>query len=193
MVEGARVTPTGGIIILVSRHCSAVTGDKFTTHGQKGVVTVMPNRLMLLLPSGDVAELVIGSTTLMKRGTVGQPMECYAYSMATFGTSMISDYTEVPNDTMRTEVVRDRTPSCHDNERNIFAHHCMMTLMQSWYVSFDRHQFTRATLSMTSSGPKSGRIIGGNVHLGKIEMQQMIRDGLSGCLEEFHITGTPCP
>ncbi|CAN0048122.1 unnamed protein product, partial [Laminaria digitata] len=76
VVVGASVTSMGDIRMSVSRRCTAVTGDKFTTsHGQKGVVTVVPDRLMPVLPCGDVAEVIVGSTTLMKRGTVGQLME----------------------------------------------------------------------------------------------------------------------
>ncbi|CAN0048053.1 unnamed protein product, partial [Laminaria digitata] len=56
-------------------------------------------------------------------------------------------------------------------------------------MSFDRHQFTRQKLSMASKGPRGGRIGGGDVHLGEMEMQQMVGNGLSSCLEELHVKG----
>lgn len=64
--------------MVVSRQCRALTGDKFCTlHGQKGVVTVIPDREMVST-NGVPVDVVIGSTTLVKRGTVGQLYEAWA-------------------------------------------------------------------------------------------------------------------
>ncbi len=52
-----------------------VNGDKFTTlHGQKGVVTILPNNKMPMVRSKH-AELVIGTSAIIKRDTASQIRE----------------------------------------------------------------------------------------------------------------------
>jgi DNA-directed RNA polymerase beta subunit len=52
-----------------------VNGDKFTTlHGQKGVATILPDEQMPMV-NGKIAEMVIGSSAVMKRQTASQVLE----------------------------------------------------------------------------------------------------------------------
>lgn len=92
------VTASGEIRTNVSRECGAVTGDTFSTlHGLEGVVTDVPDCFMPVLPDGGVADIILGRTTLVKRGTVGQQMECNALSVADVELPIISDDLEVPS------------------------------------------------------------------------------------------------
>lgn len=188
-VQGFKVTSTGERRMRIRRETCAVTGDKFATwHGQKGVVTVMPDHTMPLLPDGRTAELVMGSTTLIKRGTMGQLMESYVQNVVGDGP-VISDYTPGTRAEMQTIIVRDRIPSCHDEARDVEVHYGMIRLLQSCHMTFDRHQFTRYKTSAFSKAPRAGRSTGGDVHLGEMKIQQMVGNGLSNCLEELHIKG----
>lgn len=188
-VHGFKVTSTGERRMRIRRDTYAVTGDKFATwHGQKGVVTVMPDHTMPLLPDGRTAELVMGSTTLIKRGTMGQLMESYVQNVVG-GGPVISDHMSVVRAEMKTVTVRDRIPSCHDEGRDVEAHYGMIRLLQSCHMTFDRHQFTRYKTTAFSKGPRAGRSTGGDVHLGEMEIQQMVGNGLTKCLEELHIKG----
>ena len=67
------------ILLILSCICYPVNGDKFTTlHGQKGVVTILEDHKMPHI-SDRQAEIVIGSSSILKRGTVSQMLEA-AYS-----------------------------------------------------------------------------------------------------------------
>lgn len=189
LVSGFHVTSNGEHRMKVTRETCAVTGDKFSTwHGQKGVVTVVPDRIMPLLPDGRVAELVVSSTTLIKRGTVGQLMESYVEPDA-YGDTLVSEDTPVDRESMGSIEVTDRIPSCHDTERKVEAHYGTIRLMHSCHMSFDKHQFTRYKVSAFSGNARGGRSTGGDVHLGEMEVQQMVGNGLTNCLEELHIKG----
>jgi len=73
------MTQNGTVNLTVKRTAYAVTGDKFTTpHGQKGVVTIVDDSLMPVLldcDTGFVPEMVMGSTSILKRSTPGQLLE----------------------------------------------------------------------------------------------------------------------
>ncbi len=65
----------GDVIILVEYIGLPVNGDKFTTyHGQKGVVTILPDHHMPKV-KGRVADLVISSSVILKRQTASQVIE----------------------------------------------------------------------------------------------------------------------
>lgn len=189
-VTSIKVTSTGGRRMSINRQCGAVTGDKFATwHGQKGVVTVVPDSMMPMLKDGRVAELVIGSTTLIKRGTLGQLMESYCEIPEGMEGPVPSERTNVSPDDITTCTVTDRIPSCHDTSREVEVHCGTIRLFQPCHMTFDRHQFTRYRTNAFSKGPRAGRSNGGDVHLGEMEIQQMVGSGLGKCLEELHIKG----
>ena len=63
------------VIVVIHCDCYPVNGDKFTTwHGQKGVVTIVNDHDMPCI-NGQYTELVIGSSSVLKRGTINQMLE----------------------------------------------------------------------------------------------------------------------
>eukprot|EP00978_Attheya_sp_CCMP212_P010556 scaffold25642_cov73-Attheya_sp.AAC.3 len=67
------------IKVILDVTCYPVNGDKFTTlHGQKGVATIFKNEDMPVV-NGMSAEIVIGTSSIIKRGTTSQLLEA-AYS-----------------------------------------------------------------------------------------------------------------
>jgi DNA-directed RNA polymerase beta subunit len=69
--------------------CLPVNGDKFTTlHGQKGVVTILDDSQMPTL-RGKSADIVIGSSSIIKKETVSQLLEaaCGMYVYKHLGTA----------------------------------------------------------------------------------------------------------
>lgn len=98
--------------IVVARTCGAVTGGKFCTlHGQEGVVTVLRDRLMLRV-HGEPVDLVIGSTTLVKRGTVGHLLDAWARAeVVSWGLNTPCIDTQWDPRTMRGEPVTAFNPN----------------------------------------------------------------------------------
>lgn len=96
---------------VVTRRCHAVTGDKFCTlHGQKGVATVVPDDQMVQV-GGKPVDLVMGSTSVVERGTSGQPMEAWASLRVTeesMDTPVVDTSFDVP--TLPREPVRALIP-----------------------------------------------------------------------------------
>ena len=79
-VVDATRSVSDSIIVYIEFVGLPVNGHKFTTlHGQKGVVTILPDTEMLIV-SNQHAELVIGSSVIIKRGTASQLIEA-AYGM----------------------------------------------------------------------------------------------------------------
>jgi DNA-directed RNA polymerase beta subunit len=65
----------GDTIILIEYIGLPVNGDTFTTyHGQKGVVTILPDHHMPKV-KGRIADLVISSSVMLKRQTASQVIE----------------------------------------------------------------------------------------------------------------------
>jgi RNA polymerase Rpb2, domain 6 len=85
--------PSGDVFIVVERSGSPVNGDKFTTlHGQKGNVTIVEDNMMPSV-NGTVADIVISSGSIVKRGTASQIAEAVpdacrikGYRLVTSGT-----------------------------------------------------------------------------------------------------------
>ena len=64
--------------LTVERASHAVSGDKFTTlHGQKGVITILSDSAMPRVGK-FVPELIIGSSSIIKRTTPSQVIEAAA-------------------------------------------------------------------------------------------------------------------
>jgi DNA-directed RNA polymerase beta subunit len=69
----------GRVTAKIVRDGLPVVGDMFTTlHGQKGVITIMDDADMHVV-DGHMAELIIGSSSIIKRETHSQVLEaCYS-------------------------------------------------------------------------------------------------------------------
>ena len=62
--------------VRIERSQHAVSGDKFTTmHGQKSVVTVLPDSEMVRLSKIGEVDVLMGLSSLVKRGTLSQLLE----------------------------------------------------------------------------------------------------------------------
>jgi DNA-directed RNA polymerase beta subunit len=74
-ITSRRPGSNGKVAITVSATCYPVNGDKLTTlHGQKGVITILEDVDMPLV-KGTRVELVIGSSSVIKRETISQVLE----------------------------------------------------------------------------------------------------------------------
>jgi hypothetical protein len=67
--------PNATAKVTIRSECTPVNGDKFTTwHGQKGVITILEDEEMPKV-NDKYAEIVIGSSSIVKRGTTSQLVE----------------------------------------------------------------------------------------------------------------------
>ncbi|CAM9764402.1 unnamed protein product [Scytosiphon promiscuus] len=179
--------------MVVSRSCHAVSGDKFcTTHGQKGVITVMPDERM---PSVDGApvDFVMGSTTLIKRNTPSQLYEAWAgqeayerrSSLPTLDTSY--DVRSLRRNSVI--VTNNALPDRLAGMRQVRAEYGRIRLMQTCHMTYDKHQYTRKAPTKGMRASPRGRVVGGGVRLGEMELQQLSGNGLTKCLEELQLRG----
>jgi hypothetical protein len=68
-------TRLGKVRLVLTVKALPCNGDKFTTyHGQKGVVTIVDDELMPVV-EGKAVEIIIGSSSVVKRGTPSQLLE----------------------------------------------------------------------------------------------------------------------
>lgn len=143
--------------LVVSRTCSAVTGDKFcTTHGQKGVVMVIPDNQMPSI-DGESVDFVMGSTTLVKRGTVSQLYEAWAgeeaYNKGVTSPTIDSSYDVTrlrrPTVTLTNNLLPESLAGMKETE----VEYGRIRLMQTCHMTFGKHQYTRkeCTRGMRSS------------------------------------------
>lgn len=179
--------------MVVSRTCCAVSGDKFcTNHGQKGVVTVIHDKYMPMV--GDrIVDFIMGSTTVIKRNTASQLYEAWA------GLKMVQDgKTDTRLDSsfnvetlpMPPVEVRNRLlPTGLAGMQMVKADHGWIRLMQTCHMTYDKYQYTRKMSTAGMRRSHQGRVAGGGVRLGEMELQQLSGNGLTRCLEELQLRG----
>lgn len=73
--------------------------------------------------------------------------------------------------------------------RSFECEHGIIRLMQTCHMTYDKHQYTRVTPSASSMRAPRGRVAGGGVSLGEMEIQQLSATGLTGCLAELQMRG----
>lgn len=96
-VVSVECTTRGSFRVIVLRLGAPVNGDKFTTfYGQKGVVTILHDHMMPQI-DGRTADLIIGSNSIIKRGTAGQLIEA-ACSMYVDENMSIGDVGYIPHE-----------------------------------------------------------------------------------------------
>lgn len=180
--------------LVIRRTCHAVTGDKFATlHGQKGVVTVLPDADMPVI-DGRPVNVVIGSTALIKRVTPSQLAEAWA------GTRVLE--TSVHRPALDSDIpvgsCVGRSRRAHnargsrfltEEARTFDCEYGHIRLMQTCHMTFDKHQYTRVPANRSQRRALSGRVGGGGVTLGEMEIQQLSASGLVHCLEELQMRG----
>jgi hypothetical protein len=68
-------TRLGVVKVTIEREGIPANGDKFSTlHGQKGVITIVPDNRMPII-GAERTEIIIGSVSIVKRGTPSQLLE----------------------------------------------------------------------------------------------------------------------
>lgn len=200
----------------IERLQSAVTGDKFTTmHGQKAVVTVLPDDEMPTLSNGFKAELIMGVTSLYKRRTFGQLLEavCSQHFIDTKDNSdensskyfvcpdtdymksgdfhreaeiRINDY-ETGTAYFRTvgTSVQSFKGNSNSTMQIIKCNYGTIRLMQSPFMTNDKLQYTRVTSGRNTKISLKGKQAGGSIALGEMEIQQILGNGMSSVMKEL--------
>lgn len=180
--------------MVVSRTCCAVSGDKFcTNHGQKGVVIVVPDRYMPVV-EGRVVDFVMGSTTAVKRGTASQIYEAWASLKAISERDMTEPRLDTSFDVATlpvpaVEVTNNLLPDTLGTMSRVTADYGWIRLMQTCHMTFDKYQYTRKESTPRMRSSHRGRVAGGGVSLGEMEIQQLSGNGLTRCLEELQLRG----
>ena len=204
--------PDATIKLTVESTCLPVDGDKFTTlHGQKGVVTILDDDDM---PSvqGRHAEIVIGSSSVIKRGTLSQLIEAacgmYAYkhmdpsvphSTQTILASYAADFNVRKNvidsilrryegDVRITNKQPMRKVTTYDGVSvisNVRANYGMIRVMQSCFLGSIRMSSTYECAGMYSTSVNTRSSEGGSKSLGEMECTQLMASGMTECIGEF--------
>jgi len=204
--------PNATVTVIIKSMCLPVNGDKFTTlHGQKGVVTILDD---IDMPSvyGKYAELVIGSSSIIKRGTPSQLLEaaCGMYAQMHMDSS-ISHCTEtvLKSYAMDYNVTRNVTTSIlsrYESEVKVSkmqpmrkivkpdnmsltsavrANYGIIRIMQSCFLASIRMSSTYECSGVHSTSVNTKSSEGGSKSLGEMECTQLMASGMTRCLEEF--------
>ena len=208
--------PQDTIRLEIYCECLPVNGDKFTTlHGQKGVVTILDDREMPVV--ADVcAEMVLGSSSVIKRQTVSQLLEA-AYSMhrkvhmAGSDTKLYADVEEDYRMKYRharnniTDILcryegdvhmfgspirrlRHTVGSGIAAPCNVRANYGIIRLMQSSFLASFRMSSTHNLASVFRVRPETSSSQGGSRSLGEMETMQLLASGMTHSLKEFSIS-----
>jgi len=141
------VTPENKMRLYIERECRATNGDKFTTiHGQKGVVTILPDNEMPYLYE-DVErkiDFVMSPASVLKRGTPGQVLEAtvnlnYFIKCGGLPKDMLSE-SEITND-LYEPIVRNCFVIAAEDDSNMGAVTCsigIIRVMQSVLMCYDK-------------------------------------------------------
>jgi DNA-directed RNA polymerase beta subunit len=205
--------PEGSVRVVLECQCLPVNGDKFTTlHGQKGVVTILDDAQMPSL-RGQSADIVIGSSSIVKRETISQLLEaacgmyvhthlCTAHSY--YIDTVLSSYSTEFN--LRGDVCSsilalfedEIVISGHKPRRRVTsadgatviskcvrANYGYIRVMQSCFLASCRMSCTSRSAGLYNLTPSSRSAHGGSKSLGEMECMQLVASGMSACVQEF--------
>mmetsp|Transcript_2713 Transcript_2713/g.7224 ORF Transcript_2713/g.7224 Transcript_2713/m.7224 type:complete len:810 (+) Transcript_2713:24952-27381(+) len=213
-VSSIEATSTNLVRVVVYCECLPVNGDKFTTlHGQKGVVTILDD---LQMPNIDdfTAEIVIGSSSVIKRQTLSQMLEA-AYNkhcVDNMNTDSVCEYLDIEQDYMMHYGHTDADPvqilsryegSVQIDERNILrvtrdkqnrypktspvrANYGIIRVMQSSFLASFRMSATSSLARAAQLTPEHMSSRGGSRSLGEMEVTQLLASGMVNTLNEFN-------
>lgn len=215
VVESKGPGPMGLVKVVLRSECLPVDGDKFTTlHGQKGVVTILEDSEMPRIKR-RYADVVIGSSSIIKRETVSQLLEaaCGMYVQTHMGantthytdaildsyktefrvssdvhSSLLSKYEDeviINNIVPRRKVVRPGTGVGSVVEQVVRANYGIIRVMQSCFLASTRMSCTHQCSKPHALVVNSKSRSGGSKSLGEMECTQLAAAGLTNCLEEF--------
>ena len=214
-VSSLEVTRLGMVSVRVTRTGYPVDGDKFTTlHGQKGIVTIVSDEDMPIV-KGRYAEIVIGSTSIVKRSTPSQLIEaaiCHYIveslerTMPVTTESALRSLMEELGTTTEKDTIERLLSECKctlvvngnsivRNEytmssnipvkRDVFCNYGVIRVMQSVFMASSRLSYTSRPSGRSRLLPRSGNNTGGSNTLGEMEFTQLEGSGLSNCVQEL--------
>lgn len=214
-VESISASVDGIVRVAISCECYPVNGDKFTTlHGQKGVATILDDYCMPAV-NGRHADIVIGTSSIIKRQTVSQLLEaaynmycvevmdtnhCVSYDMILKHyidnfrvtnhniTNMLSKYESIVE--VSGEEVKRITSTVHDSIRvssSVRVNHGIIRVMQSSFLSSFRRSSTSRLAGISRLRPETSSSRGGSRSLGEMEILQLAASGMVSVLNEFNI------
>ena len=193
--------------------CVPVNGDKFTTlHGQKGVITILPDSDMPCV-NNSTAELVMGSSSIIKRGTVSQLLEA-AYTMYVADnrndnrpvccTNAVSEYLNSMrgNSTDCSRILQTyegdvKIGGYHIRRKvhtvkssigaieNVRANYGIIRVMQSCFLASHRMSVTSVESTKFMKRANRSSTTGGSKSLGEMEVTQLIASGLKHTILEL--------
>ena len=204
--------PNTTVKITIESKCTPVNGDKFTTwHGQKGVITILEDEEMPIV-NNKYAEIVIGSSSIVKRGTTSQLIEAACGMFATtYMDSSIAHSTETILQSYMSEFRVRKNPidsilSRYEGEvqfndktamrkikkvngismvSRVRANYGFIRVMQSCFVASTRMSSTYECASVHSTSINTKSSYGGSKSLGEMECMQLMASGMNNCMQEF--------
>jgi hypothetical protein len=220
VVQSRRSGYEGNVIIVLACDCYPVNGDKFTTlHGQKGVVTVLEDHEMPVVANRR-AELVIGTSSIIKRETTSQLLEgaCGMYAMEHMDrgrshrvkdvlTAFAADYRisrhvedsilqyyegEVAIGNVQPQRVVKRVRQEGVTIASVSVNYGVIRLMQSCFLASIKMSCTTTTSSISNLEPSYRASEGGSKSLGEMECMQLQATGMVHVLSEFEDRSDMC-
>jgi hypothetical protein len=207
-------TSFGSVKLHIEAKCHPVNGDKFTTlHGrQKGVVTILDDSEMPQV-NGRHAEIVIGSSSVIKRDTTSQLLEAghnkfVIQYMNRDSTVSVDDAVMEwrGNFTRRSVRMTDILFKYQDKIKvsggyvmkkqykvgsgivenvKVQANFGTTRVMQSCFLASFKVSCTHKLCGSRQTRPNSRSAQGGSKSLGEMELMQLMASGLTHTLEEF--------
>lgn len=199
--------------LVITCECYPVNGDKFTTlHGQKGVITILSDHNMPYV-NGYPAEIVIGTSSILKRGTVSQLLEA-AYTQYAI-EYMASNSHITYNDAYLHFSQEINKPHCYltnilskfecdviinedvvvrkvytigssiAEKRNVRVNYGTIRVMQSCFLASHRMSATASMSSASAKNMNTSSSTGGSKSLGEMEVTQLIASGLTHSIAEL--------
>lgn len=196
VVESAQHVNANEMRLILVRTACPTDGDKMATlNGQKGVIKMvkaadLPQVYDPLTDTVVVPDLVISASSVVTRVTVGQFMELRAgrKAMETGNTVVMSEES--------IESLRIYSPGIvYDaNTKSNVSTPSGRLVMCEWgyarvgllhHLTLDKHHFTRKPIMPYTKYSASGRLGGGSIKLGAMELEAMGSSGLTHCLTEL--------
>ena len=213
MIKSVNQIDPDRVLLIITCECHPVNGDKFTTlHGQKGVITIISDHNMPHI-NGEPAEIVIGSSSILKRGTISQLLEAaytqYAIQYMPLGSHMTYNdahlpfsreikrpccsFTEVLSRYECDVVINENTVarkvyaigSNIAEKRNVRVNYGTIRVMQSCFLASHRVSATSGMPSVSAKNMNTSSSTGGSKSLGEMEVTQLIALGLTHCIAEL--------
>jgi hypothetical protein len=197
IVTESNIAENGEYQIRVLSHSQLLTGDKIsTTHGQKGVVRVVPfyDLPMIVMPDGSsfTADLYMAVGSVTSRQTVGQILESSAALKAAREGHMnkvedpLEQGTEECEYLISGETGRVIVSALPDGKVvPIKASVGITRVFNQTQLTRERHHLSHMSEGKYSLGTTSGRAAGGGVATAEMDFHAMFSSGMLNCAQEL--------